>query len=211
MKKNILLIAVLLVGCFTAYGQTAKEVLDRTAAALKKAGGVETSFTIKMFVHNEPQGGTTGTIRLKDEKFLLESPETITWFDGETQWTYLVGSEEVNITNPTEEELQQINPYALLSIYNRGYTYVIGNTKTFQGKPVTEVVLTATDKKQKLAKINLYVNKAYQPVFIMAQLSDGSRSDITVNSYKAGVKYKESLFVFDEKKYPQAEIIDLRF
>lgn len=193
------------------YGQKSpKEILDNTASAFKKAGGIETSFNIKVFSNGTLSGESTGIIKLKGEKFLLETPDAITWFDGETQWTYLTNSEEVNITNPTEEELQEINPYALLSIYQQGYNATTGKTKTFKGKSISEVILTAIDRKQNLQTITLYINNNYQPVYIEAKLGDGSRNEITVTGYKTGEKYKDSLFAFDEKKYPDAEIIDLR-
>jgi len=39
---------------------------------------------------------------------------------------------------------------------------------------------------------------------------DKSRSEITVTSYQTALKYADSMFVFDKKLYPHAEVIDLR-
>ena len=62
---------------------------------------------------------------LKGNRFYLNSGGIQSWFDGTTQWSYLESSEEVNVSNPTPEELQTINPYALLSIYKSGYNYKV--------------------------------------------------------------------------------------
>lgn len=210
MKKNIVLLLMAFI-TLAAYGQKSpKEILENTTATFKKAGGIETSFNIKVFSNGSLSGEAIGVIKLKGEKFILETTDAITWFDGETQWTYLINSEEVNITNPTEEELQEINPYALLNIYHQGYNTAMGKAKAFKSKPISEVILTATNKKQNLQTITLYIDNNYRPVYIEAKLGDGSRNEITVTGYKTGEKYKDALFVFDEKKYPEAEIIDLR-
>ncbi|WP_425459165.1 LolA family protein, partial [Bacteroides fragilis] len=104
-----------------------------------------------------------------------------------------------------------LNPYALLQIYRHGFDYKIGSLKNFGGKPVYEVVLTATDKKRDLSRIVLYVSKeTYQPLFIMMEQRDKSRSEITVTGYQTGLKYADGMFVFDKKQYPHAEVIDLR-
>lgn len=211
--RNILLTALmcLLVLPAPAQQKEAKAVLDKTSAAFRKAGGVEAGFTVKIQSKGQPNGLLTGNIRLKGKKFLLKATDAITWFDGETQWSYLIDSEEVNISNPTEEELQGINPYALLSIYEQGFAYELGKTRNYRGSSVYEVILTASDKTKDISRITLYVTRdTYQPLYIVAELNNGSRTDITITDYKEGLKFDDSLFVFDQKKYPRAEIIDLR-
>lgn len=211
MKRNITFL--LLVTCLaltTAAQKSARELLDQTAAAFEKAGSVESRFSIRVFSVGSAQGESAGVIRLQGEKFKIETPDAVTWFDGETQWTYLADSEDVNITNPTEEELQEINPYALLNLYRKGYAAKQGKTKTWANKPVTEVVLTANDRKRNMQTIRLYINKELQPVYVEVTLRDGSRNEINMTEYKTGEKYEDELFVFDEKEYPEAEVVDLR-
>ena len=207
----LILIAGLLALPVFAQQKEAKDVLDKTSANFRKAGGVEAAFTIKIKAKGQTDGLLVGNIRLKGDKFVLETTDAITWFDGETQWSYLTDSEEVNISNPTEEELQGINPYALLSIYDKGFSYSLGKTRSYQGKSIYEVVLTATDKTKDMSKLTLYVERTtYQPLYILAELNNGSRNEINITSYRGGQKFSDSTFVFDKNKYPRAEVIDLR-
>lgn len=212
MKNSILiLLACLSASPLFAQQKEAKDVLDKTSEAFRRAGGIEAKFTVKIEAKGQSNGLLAGDIRLKGEKFFLKTTDAITWFDGKTQWSYLTDSEEVNISNPTDEELQGINPYVLLSIYGQGFTYNMGKAKTYQGSPAYEVILTATDKHKDFSRITLYVTKdTYRPLYVAVELNNGSRSDITITGYKQGLKFDDSLFVFDKKQYPRAEIIDLR-
>ena len=190
----------------------AKSILDKTAEAFRKAGGVKADFTVKVITDGLIEGVEHGTIQLKGEKFVLKTTDIVTWFDGKTQWSYVAKNDEVNVSNPTQEELQQINPYTFLYMYQKGFSYKLGTVKTYQGKAVWEVILTANDKKQELESITLYVTKStYEPVYIqLQQRGQKTRNEITVTGYQTRLNYADSIFSFDKKQYPNAEIIDLR-
>ena len=215
MKKYIfsVLIALLSLPVIAQQQQSqAKAVLEKTAEAFKKAGGVRADFTLKAVNDGRLEGRENGIIQLKGEKFMLKTSETTTWFDGKTQWSYMVRNDEVNVSNPTQEELQQINPYTFLYMYQKGFSYKLGTVKTYQGKAVWEVILTAKDKKQDLERITLYVTKnTYEPLYILLQQRDQqTRNEITVTAYQTGLDYADHVFTFDRKAYPTAEVIDLR-
>lgn len=202
MRKKIYLLALALslaVSVFAQKDKQAREVLDKTAAALKQAEGVRATF-----------GGTAqGTLLLKGDRFYLSSGGIQSWFDGKTQWSYLEDSEEVNVSHPTPEELQTINPYALLSIYKNGYNYKYAGMKSRNGKQGYEVILTP-EKKQDIAAITLFVSKTYQPIYIKVEQSNKSVNEIMVNSYQTHQPLDNATFTFDKKKFPNAEVIDLR-
>ena len=213
MSKYIfsILIALLTLPVFAQKQAQAKLILDKTASAFEKAGGVKAEFSIQSFNKGRSVGMANGVIDLKGAKFFLKTEEAVSWFDGKTQWSYLVKSDEVNISIPTEAELQGMNPYALLYLYKKGFDYKLGTVVTFRGKQVYEVLLTAMNKKQDLSHIVLYVTKdTYQPVFIKVDLRDGSRNEITITGYQTGLKLPDSVFIFNKKQYPSAEVIDLR-
>ncbi|MDR0895145.1 MAG: hypothetical protein LBN06_07610 [Prevotellaceae bacterium] len=190
----------------------AREVIDRAAETFRKAGGIQAQFTVATYTGELLQESTTGTIRMKAEKFVLQSGGVQTWFDGHTQWSYLPDNNEVNISEPTEEELQSINPYSLLYIYKRGYNIKPGSDTQYNGQPAYVVQLDATGKKNDLRQIVLYVDPHdYRPLCIrMVQRGNDDRVVIQLTGYKTGESYPDSLFAFDEKAYPNVEIIDLR-
>ena len=123
MMKNVLLICICLFGLalpLSAQKLDAQDILDRTATAFRQAGGIQADFTVQTYAKSILQGSSTGVIRLKGEKFLLDADGVKTWFDGRTQWSYLTNSDEVNISEPTPEEALTLMPYC--PFINKGIT-----------------------------------------------------------------------------------------
>lgn len=214
MMKNILFITLCFVGCLLqvqAQQLDARGIMDRTADAFRNAGGVKAEFTVRAYSRGVSEGGSDGVICLKGEKFVLDAEGAKTWFDGRTQWSYLENSDEVNVSEPTQEELQSINPYALLSIYKRGYQLKFGKNETYNGKSAYEVILTADNKRADLQSGKLYIAKDnLQPMGFSLTEKGGNSVEVRIKSYKTGQKFDDALFVFDKKAYPTAEVIDLR-
>lgn len=181
----------------------ARNVLDRAAGALGRAGGVKATFAM----HAEGYS-TTGTLWMRGEKFVLETDGMKTWFDGHTQWSYSASTNEVSVSEPTEEELQALNPYAWLSIYKQGYGLNGGKS---EGQSYN-VVMTATDKRKDPERICLRVDKDTYRLqrIVLVQRGGKGTTVIEVRSFAGGQSYADSFFVFDKKAYPQAEVIDLR-
>lgn len=200
MRKYLLTIICGLVA-LTANATDAKSVLDKTAAEYKKCPSVTVQFEIMM-------GGDKdkGTILLQGSKFKTTLTNHITWFDGKTMWSYVKENEEVNVTTPTAAQLAKINPYAFLDIYKKGYDVEFGaSTKTYY-----EIVLTANNSKSSIKKAIVRINKFdHHPEYIMMGGKKGDM-EISVISFKKGKKQPDSVFRFNKKKYPKAEVIDLR-
>lgn len=212
--KNILLVGLCLLALalpVSAQQSDAREILERTEAAFRRAGGIEAGFTVQTYLNGALEGSSEGVIRLKGAKFVLDTEGVKTWFDGRTQWSYLAGSDEVNVSEPTPEELRSINPYSLLSVYKHGYGLKLGKNASYSGNPAYEVILTASDRKQDMQSITFFVAKDdYRPLGIGLTEKGGSSLNIRIKSYKTGQTYADSLFVFDKKAYPTAEVIDMR-
>ena len=204
MKRTYLLVLILFlsVSLSAQKDKQAREILDKTTNALQQAGGIRATF-----------GGTgNGTLLLKGNQFYLNSGGIQSWFDGKTQWSYLESSEEVFSVSgawPTPEELQTINPYALLSIYKNGYNYKYAGTKSRNGKQGFEVILTP-ENKQDITSITLFVSQTYQPLYIKVEQNNKSANEIIVTSYQTNQPLDNATFKFDKKKFPNAEVIDLR-
>ena len=179
--------------------QTAKQVLDKTAAAVSVKNGAQAQFSIKGDNIN-----TSGTIAIKGRKFHAAIPQAIIWFDGKTQWTYLKKSEEVNVANPSESEQAAINPYSFIYMYKQGYTYTMSKKSTNY-----EVLLKATDKKRSIQEMYLTINqKSYIPSQIRLKQQKGWTT-IDIRNFKAKA-LADGNFRFNAKDFPHAEVIDLR-
>ena len=182
-----------------SFAQSAKAVLDKAAGTITAQSGVKANF--KMTTAN---GRTSGTIAIKGKKFYATTPQAKVWFDGKTQWTYLKNNDEVNVSNPTEAQLQAINPYNFIHLYKRGYTYTMNTAGTDY---VIHLVANSTDRKIK--ELFISVNKkTYQPKQVK-MLQGKKWTTFDINSIKKE-NIADSQFRFNAKDFPKAEVIDLR-
>ncbi len=182
-----------------ACGQSAKQILDKAAAAISNKSGITASFVLKGGKMNDK-----GNISIKGKKFYASTPDVVIWFDGKTQWTYVKKNDEVNVSTPTDSQLQLLNPYNFIYMYKRGYNY----TLTKRGASY-EIHLKAIDNKQSIQEMYLTVNsKTYIPSQIRVKHIKGWNT-IDVSNFKK-VNLSETIFHFNPKDYPQVEVIDLR-
>ncbi len=198
MEIRHIIIALLCACSITVSGQTARQVLDRTAAVVSDKSGTSAAFAIKGNNMN-----TSGNIAIKGRKFHAATPQATIWFDGKTQWTYLKKNDEVNVSNPTDDELAAINPYNFIYLYKNGYTYTM--TKK---NGAFEVHLKAKEKKS-LSELYIVVNqKTYAPAQIRLKQKNGWTT-IDISQFKKA-KLADAAFRFNSKDFPTAEVIDLR-
>lgn len=211
MKKILSTILAAVFCTLTAAGQTsAKKVLDATADKLTRNGDIQLSFKADQFTSGQQNGSAFGNMQISGNKFKITTPDMITWYNGQTQWSYVLNNEEVNISTPTEEEQQNINPYAFVNIYKKGYNYSMRET-TLRGKACYEVTLIAQDKKSSLPTIILDIEKSNRvPLCVRLQHDAQTWTRITIQSYEDKQSFPANHFEFNRHDFPQAEIIDLR-
>lgn len=194
MKKSLFLIFALFLS-LSASAQDAKATMDKAVAALKKSS-VSASYVAK------GQLNESGTISLKANKFCARGTKGVVWFDGQTQWTYVKSTDEVNITNPSSKKISVVNPYAFINLYTSGYT--LSQKKVAGG---TEVYMKAQGKKT-FDEVYVVLNGSLQPTQIRFKNSKGWTT-VTLSNYQTK-KIADSEFKFNKSQYPTAEINDLR-
>ena len=214
MMKKTLCACLLSLSLLPARAQQtpdALQVLDATADRLTHSGGIKATFQADKFDDGDLQGSASGTMRILGNKFQMTTPDMITWYNGETQWSYVKANEEVNVSVPTPEEQQSMNPYTFVNLYKLGYDYAIKESN-LRGKACYEVTLTAQDRQKSLRTIIINVDKKdYTPMCIRMQQGDGKQwTRISVHQFQSGQSFGNADFEFNPKDYPQAEVIDLR-
>ena len=191
---------ILLPLCISAQTDTkAAEVLDKVLEDLSKSSGIRVDFG----------GSETGFLLLKGEKFYLNNGSIQSWYDGKTQWSYLADTEEVNISHPTQEELQGINPYLILMRYKSDFNYAYKGNGTRNGVKGHEIILTSKHSEHSDI-IRVFVTTTYQPFAMKMEQNGRTLSEINVISYKINQKLEDGMFKFNRSLFPNAEIIDMR-
>ena len=176
----------------------AAEVLDKVLEDLSD-NGIRADF----------EGSETGFLLLKGEKFYLNNGNVQSWYDGKTQWSYVADTEEVNISHPTLEELQGINPYLILMRYKTDFNYTYKGSQTRNGVKGHEIVLTPKHSEQSEV-IRVFISKTYHPLAMNMEQNGQTLSEINVISYKTDQKLEDGMFRFNKSLFPNAEIIDMR-
>ena len=178
----------------------ARAILDKTSKVIGHKSGVSASFTL----NNPTTGNVSGTIAVKGGKFNARTPQAIVWFNGKTQWTYMKKNNEVNISTPTQAQQQMMNPYTFINVYKTGYK--MSSTKAGGSY---EVHLVAQNQKRSIQEMYVTVNsKTYVPSRVKMK-HNGRWYTVTISNFSAK-KLPDSLFAFNSKDYPSAEVIDLR-
>lgn len=191
--------------------QNAVEMLKKASSAYEKSNGIAVTFLLQIDRPGQDADRFEGQIQMKGNKFTLNTPDLRVWFDGTTQWVYREQSEEVNITTPTDDELEQTNPIVLLNSYQKNYSASYkGESTTATAKPAYDVVLTPK-KKGDVEKVELQIEKASQmPSRIFLQHKNGMYTTIRIGRIQTGQNQPGSFFVFKESDFPDVELIDLR-
>lgn len=200
MKKKIVLMALAIVVSLCSQGQTARQVLDKTAAVIGRKGGAQANFKL-----TGPQYGTiSGTLAIKGNKFQANTSEAIVWYDGKTQWSYLRKTNEVNVTHPTQAQQMAMNPYSFINIYKTGYDATLTTTGSNH-----VVHLSAQNKNRTVQELYITINRTTHVPSLVKMRNGTNWTTINISNFKAK-NQSDATFVFRSKDFPHAEVIDLR-
>lgn len=201
MKKLYIILIMMLLpyGLCAQHADQAKAIIEKIEKTMREAGGIRASF----------EGSNNGLLLMDGIKFYLNCNGIQTWYNGKTQWSYVMDSEEVNISNPTLEELQTINPYILLQTYKEGFRYQYNGNKMINGRKGYEIELFPKEKNN-FSSIILFVSDQFIPLNIQIKSEQQEPIVFRITSFQMHQRLIDEMFEFDSGKYPQAEIIDLR-
>ena len=129
------------------------------------------------------------------------------WFDGRTQWAYAPSAGEVNITEPTADELAQINPLVIISSLSGSF-----KAQSMKAAAGTEKVKLTPRGKTDITEVVITIKKATNlPSALTVKDRNGHITNINISSIKPQAKVPSAAaFRFPSKQYPKVEVVDLR-
>jgi outer membrane lipoprotein-sorting protein len=191
---------------------SAKAILDRVSAKFKTFKGVQSGFNLKVEdAKGKVQGNKKGTVFMKGTKYRVSLTGQEIFCDGKNVWTYDKASNEVTITR-FDPSSSTITPQKLFTnFYDKDFLYKLNGEKKEGATTVQEIEMTPVDKTKTFHKVLVYVNKAAQTISGTKVLEkNGNKYTYTVSSLKSNANLPDGQFVFDKKKYPGVEEVDLR-
>lgn len=223
MKKVFALIAVVLSTLSLAVAQTsvkslgtsdpdAKKILDEVSTKFKSYASVKAAFSLK--IENSAgkvQGTKKGVAYMKGNQYKVELTDQEIYCDGKNVWTYDKNSNEVQVSK-FDPSGNSFTPQKIFTnFYDKDFLYKLNDEKKEAGKTLQEIELTPTDKSKAFFKILAYVDKASKNIASTKLFEkNGNRYVYSVTSFSPNIKIENNVFVFDAKKYPGVEVIDLQ-
>ncbi len=203
MRKIITLLVLVLAAAMCAQAETAAELMKRAADRLAAAP----SLTVK-FTATAGDGSTaSGTITMARQKFTLDMPGQRVWYDGRLMYSYNVAAGETSLTEPTPDELMEINPFDILHQWQRSYDARLLTAPAGQQR----VQLTSKRKGSAVKRAVVTLSSATGlPAAIEAEMSNSATLKVKVTSAAVGKALPASAFTYPAAKYPGVEVVDLR-
>lgn len=213
MKKAIL--AILLISLVAAaqaqYDPKALEILDAMSKKYKAIPSFEANFSYTLTNEVEKINEEfKGKMMVKGDKYRLVLPEQEVINNGTTVWTYLPEAKEVNIDNfdPASDD---INPSKFYEIYKKGFKYLYLEDKTEGGVPCEVVDLVPEKRDAQYFKVRMNIVKKDKSIHSWTMFDKaGNLYKYSITKFNAAAKIDDATFIFDPKKYPGVEVVDLR-
>ncbi len=188
----------------------AKKVLDGVSSKFKTYKTVQAKFMLKIEnAAGKNLGVKTGNVYMKGSKYRISVTGQEIFSDGSNVWTFDKASNEVTVSK-LDPSANSLTPQKLFTnFYDKDFLYKLNGTAKVNGKMLKEIELTPIDKTKAFHKVLVYVdNNAINTTKIFEK--NGNRYTYSTNSLTPNAAIADATFVFDAKKYPGVEVVDLR-
>src|SRR5450759_491255 len=160
MRSISAILLLFLLFSLSSAGQNNPEVikiLDKFADNALKAPSVSIKF--KLITTNQADNTVdtlAGSVILSKDKYKLDLPDNMIWFNGETSWSYLPAEKEVTITKADKKVNTFPNrPSQIFSMYKKGY-----KSRMIEEKSDSYIIdLYPEDIKSELLRVRLSIEK----------------------------------------------------
>lgn len=212
MKTSILSFSFLLFITLNASGQSDKDaikILDKFSANATGAPSVSMKFNLVTINQVEKTNDTLkGSVILSKDKYRIDLPDNIIWFNGDVSWSYLPAEKEVTINKADKKDNSfQNRPSSIFSMYKSGYKCRIieQNTDSYI------IDLYPEDIKNDIVRVRISIGKQVMNLKSLEyKKKDGIMVTLYVLDYDLKQKISGDTFTYQSAKYKGVEVIDLR-
>ncbi|MGB6268716.1 MAG: outer membrane lipoprotein carrier protein LolA [Olleya sp.] len=202
MKKLLVLFLLATTSIF-AQDKEAKKLLDDVSAKAKSYDNISIDF--KYVLENTEENikqETKGDVVMEGEKYRLNILGITRIYDGKNVYSISPEDEEVTVSKGSDEDENTITPSKMLSFYQEGFTYKMDIVQDVSGRKIQFVKLTPMDSNSQIKYVLLGIDTKTKHIYRLIETGkSGTKTTLTVNSFKTNEPLSKSLFTFDETKY----------
>ena len=202
--KYIITVLLITITTFNGFSQNkAQELLNEVSKKVKSYNNITIDF--KYVLENTAENikqETRGDVILKQDKYKLNILGITRLYDGEKLYSISPEDEEVTISSQNDDDENSITPSKMLSFYEDGYSYTMDIVQNIKGRKIQLVKLTPIDTNSEIKTIYLGVDSQTKHIYNLITVGkNGTKTILTVNSFKTNVPLSKTLFTFDANKY----------
>jgi outer membrane lipoprotein-sorting protein len=205
--KAITSIALFILISFNLQAQDkkAKDLLDQVTAKVKSYENIVIDF--KYALNNSKENinqESKGNVTMKGNMYVLNLMGVTKIFDGKKIYTINPEDEEVSISKLNEKDDQAVTPSKMLTFYNSGYKYTWDIKQNVKGRQIQYVKLVPTSAKDQRKEILLGIDIQTKNIYNLIEMGkNGTKTTLTVNSFKINQPLSKNQFTFEASKYPK--------
>jgi outer membrane lipoprotein-sorting protein len=206
MSKKYILITALLFFSFFAQAQDkkAKELLDQVTAKVKSYNSIIIDF--KYSLNNAKENinqDSKGNVTMKGNQYVLNFMGVTKIFDGVKTYTIVPEDEEITISKVNEKDDNAITPSKMLTFFNTGYRYSMDILQDVKGRKIQYIKLVPTSGKDQRKEVLLGIDVQTKHIYNLIETGKkGTKTTLTVNSFKTNQPLSKNQFTFTQSKYP---------
>jgi outer membrane lipoprotein-sorting protein len=205
MSKFVQITLLLLFGfSVQAQDKKAKELLDQVTAKVKSYENIVIDF--KYTLNNSKENinqESKGNVTLKGNMYVLNLMGVTKIFDGKKTYTINPEDEEVSITKFNEKDENAITPSKMLTFFNSGYKFSWDIVQNIKGRKIQYIKLNPISSKDQRKEILLGIDSQTKNIYNLIEIGkNGTKTTLTVNSFKTNQPLSKNQFTFVESKYP---------
>jgi len=205
MIKMISTILLVLVS-FTNHAQDkkAKDMLDQVTAKIKSFSNISVDFKYTLYNAKENiNKESKGNVILESNKYVLNFLGVTKIFDGKKSYTIVPEDEEVTISNINEKDDNAITPSKMLTFFNSGYKFSWDILQDVKGRKIQYIKLIPTSSKDTRKEILLGIDSQTKNIYTIIEMGkNGTKTTLTVNSFKTNQPLSKNQFTFVSSRYP---------
>lgn len=205
MLRKILTLSISLTSSFTVFSQNspkAKALLDEVYQKVKSYKNIYVDFKYTL-VNTEAniKSETYGNATLLGDKYLVDVFGSQQLYDGKKVYTIVPENEEVTVEDKWEND-NTVTPSKMLTFYRQGHTCKWDILQDVKGRKIQYVKLIPIDTDSEIKLILLGVDVETKHIYkLIEKGKNGTKTTITVNSFKTNETLSNTLFTFNPKKY----------